>query len=177
MSCFIFQFLWFFNHNTSSLIHSYLGAGRSNVCNWPRIFRFRDHSGSTSCTIDSIWSCISIANMHPRERSVGGDEPVMHRRAWDRYAGKVRSSSRMRSRVALLRAWSVSWDRHEDFLHLVRGIIEDLYPDLSARRIINIAFILIIKYSIYLNNSSRFWLQILWIFITHCSKKFMNNYV
>lgn len=33
-----------------------------------------------------------------RERSVGGDEPVMHLRAWDCYAGKVRSSSRMKLR-------------------------------------------------------------------------------
>jgi len=64
---------------------------------------------------------------YPRERSVGGDEPVMHRRAWDRYAGKVHSSSQMRSRVVLLRDWAASWDRHEDFLHLARGIIEGLY--------------------------------------------------
>lgn len=59
--------------------------------------------GSTSYTIDSIELIMHIDRRHasyPRERLVGGDEPVMRSRAWDRYAGKVRSSSRMRSRGA-----------------------------------------------------------------------------
>lgn len=94
--------------------------------------------GSTSYTYDRFGLVVHIDRQHapyPRERSVGGDEPVMHRRAWDRYAEKMHSSSRMRSRVALLRGWSASRDRHEDFLHPIRGIIEDLSYYL-ARRII-----------------------------------------